>query len=144
MSPPFPLQVRHKRHKCVTILHSGPQKTAVPKNPENSGQCPFHVWTSPCLRKRGGGLSIPPTLMRINVCLKSIQTFYQSYGNVHVNTKRMHSIRSTHGSDHKHQCNIDAGPVGNSTKGCCTKQHLAIGKQHIYSQGCSTQNCERC
>ena len=43
MSPPFPLQARHKRPK---ILHSGPQNTAVPKNPENSGSTP-----TPCLDK---------------------------------------------------------------------------------------------
>ena len=36
MSPRFPLQVRHRR----PIPHSGPQKAAVPQNPENSGPTP--------------------------------------------------------------------------------------------------------
>ena len=39
MRPPFPRHVRHKR----PIPHSGPQKTAVPKNPENGGSTPTPV-----------------------------------------------------------------------------------------------------
>ena len=51
MNSPFPLQVCHKHPN----RHLGPQKTVVPKNPENSGSTP-----TPCLDKpvlaQGGGL----------------------------------------------------------------------------------------
>ena len=58
-SPPFPLQVCHKR----PILHSGQQKTAAPKTPENSGSTlptPLLGQAGACAVGGGGGMAQGP------------------------------------------------------------------------------------
>ena len=80
MSPSFPLQVRHK----LPILHSGPQKTAVPKNPENSGSTPSACLDKPMLAQGGGGVvrrrdTPPPRIVpTLGVQLKGFHSFQVS------------------------------------------------------------------
>ena len=53
MSPPFPLQMRHRRPigACRTTIDSGPQKSLKQRFNAHSA-----AWTNPCLAQRGGGV----------------------------------------------------------------------------------------